>query len=74
MEHGARVQTGEIRLMGKDNGRDSSYSSPLFLPIQEGSELPFLLAMPYELFDERFVIERPFYILRLARVVNKNVA
>jgi len=48
------------------------YPCPLFLPIQEGSKLPSRLAIPSELLDERFVIERPFDILRLARTVNEN--
>lgn len=55
-----------------DGLRRSSYSGPLFLSVQEGSKLPFLLAMPYELLDERFIVKCPFNILRLVTTMNKN--
>ena len=47
------------------------YSRPLFLPIQEGRKLTSLLPIPYKL-DERFVVERPFDILHLARTMSEN--
>ena len=46
----------------------------LLLPVQDRTDSPFLLTMPYVLFDEWLIVERPFDILGLARIVSKNSA
>ena len=48
------------------------YSRPLSFQIEKGNELPSLLAVPCERFDERVVVRRPFNIPRLTRVMGEN--
>lgn len=68
-----RTRIESCYLIGEnDSPRYSSNSGPLFLPIQEWNRLPFLLATPYELFDEWFIVKCAFDILRLVRTMSKD--
>jgi len=54
--------------------KSSPYSCPVVSSdLGGGSKLPSCVTTPSEFLDERFVVERPFDILRLARTASKSV-